>query len=337
MKRILSMVAVAGLLALGGGHATATVTATGASSHASALAPLTVQCRTGLAPVAVAATLGAPGSKVPFKLYVNNVLSRSGWLTASSTGVFCIAGAVVDNHRNVVRLQIINHVAVYGVVAPACTKPVVTTTLSSLRGSASSYVLNHNSNGSVTRWNPCDGDIHVLVNATKGGTGALADAQAALASLSSATGLRFVYDGTTTFVPTTSNAGSQPAKLVVAWAPPGTGAGASDYYGSGAVGEGGWRSSGTSTDGGSTWNWKIVKGFVVLDPSAQVAAGFGNGISRGALLLHELAHAAGLDHTNDGSQVMYPVLSTGSYGSYGAGDLAGLKAVGATQGCTTAA
>lgn len=336
MKRKLALAAVAGMLAIGAQSAATSLTVPGPTVSSAAITPLTVQCRTGLSPVAVASTAGKPGQKVPFTMFVNNAVARHGWLTANRLGVFAIAGAVVDNHRNSVRLVLVNHVAVYGVVAPACTKPAAAS-VTSTRGSATSYVLNRNQNGTVTRWNPCDGDIRVRVNATKGGAGALADTQAALVTLSRATGLRFVYDGTTTFIPTRSNASSQPAKIVIAWAPPGTGVGKSDYYGAGAVGEGGWRSSGSSTNGGATWNWKIIQGFVVLDPSAAMAPGFGRGVTRGSLLLHELAHVAGLGHVNDGAQVMYPALRSTSYGTFGAGDLAGLKAVGATRGCTTAA
>lgn len=201
--------------------------------------------------------------------------------------------------------------------------------VAALRGSAGSYVLNHNADGSVTRWDPCSGPIHVRVNAGAAGRGALSDTRAALAALGRATGLRLVYDGTTAFVPTRGNSLSQPADLVVAWAPPSR----TDWYGRGAVGEGGWRSSGVSTDGGRTWAWKITQGFVVVDPRVRLAPGFGPGLTRGALLLHELGHAAGLAHTSDASQVMYPVLSTRSHGTWGAGDAAGLRQVGASRGC----
>lgn len=334
MKRNLALLAVGGILAASVQSSATSITVAGPTVSSAAITPLTVQCRTGLSPVAHASKAGKPGQKVPFTMYVNNAVARRGWLTANRNGVFTIAGAVVDNRPNSVRLVLVNHVAVYGVVRPACTKPATATAVA--RGSARSYVLHHNKNGTVTRWNPCDGDIRVRINPGRGGAGAIADARAALAAVNKASGLRFVYEGTTTFVPTRSNAASQPAKLVIAWAPPGTGAGQSDYYGAGAVGQGGWRSTGTSDDGGATWNWKIAQGFVVIDPSARLAAGFGRGVTRGSLLLHELAHAAGLGHVNDALQVMYPSLRSTSYASFGAGDLAGLKAVGATRGCTTA-
>ena len=84
------------------------------------------------------------------------------------------------------------------------------------------------------------------------------------------------------------------------------------------------------------WTWKITQGFVVVDPTAHVTGGFARGISRGALLMHELGHVTGLGHTPDALQVMSPVLSSSSYASWGSGDKAGLRAVGATNGCVTA-
>jgi hypothetical protein len=305
----------------------------------SALPAVSVRCRTGASPLAVLTAHGRPGQRASYGTFVNGKSTHTGVLTADRTGTFVASTAVVDHRRRDVVLQLNRRTVVSSSVTPHCSHPAPPAPpppAGSTRGSATAFTLNHNGNGSVTRWNPCGGDIHVRVNAVLGGPGALADTQAALAALSRGTGLRFVYDGPTLFVPATGNSASQPATVVIAWAPPGVGAGKSNYYSSGAVGEGGWRSSGTSTDGGATWTWKIVQGFVVVDPGSSVAAGFGTGVTRGALLLHELGHVAGLGHTNDGSQVMYPVLRSSSFGSYGAGDLAGLKAVGATKGCTTA-
>ncbi len=296
--------------------------------HDSVLAPVAIRCRTGLTPLAVLTGATAAGTRVGYWAYVNGVLVRTATVVASSAGVVSVPVSVRDNLRSTVLLSINRRTVVNTAAAPNC-QPAE-------RGSASSYTLNHNPNGSVTRWNPCSGDIHVRVNAALGGPGADADTQAALLALGRATGLHLVYDGPTTYVPTTANSGSQPAAIVVAWAPPGTAAGSSDYFGAGAIGEGGWRSSGTSIDGGRTWNWKVVQGFVVIDPAQPVTPGFATGMNRGALLLHELGHVVGLGHTIDATQVMYGVLRPSSYASFGAGDLTGLKAVGATGGCTQA-
>ena len=49
------------------------------------------------------------------------------------------------------------------------------------------------------------------------------------------------------------------------------------------------------------------------------------------LILHELAHAVGLGHVEDATQTMYPYER--SYREFQPGDIAGLKRLGAAEGC----
>jgi hypothetical protein len=306
IRKTLSLATVAaavGALACGG--ASSAVTAAGQPPLTiqspfvtdSATAAATIRCLASGTAVAVLSYHGAPSQPASYATVVNGIRTRSGSMRADSHGLFVVPTQVRNHTRSRVILQLNRRDVVNTVVSPACkaaTAPVAVpavVTSSPTRGSSTSFSLNHNRNGSVTRWNPCSGDIHVRVNSALGGTGALTDARTALSAIGRATGLHFVYDGTTSFVPSTGNSGSQPAAIVIAWAPPGAGAGKSSYYQAGAVGEGGWRSSGVSNDGGATWIWKITQGFVVLDPSVKLTGGFGNGQSRGALLLHELGAA----------------------------------------------
>jgi hypothetical protein len=95
-------------------------------------------------------------------------------------------------------------------------------------------------------------------------------------------------------------------------------------------------------EGGSTWitgsglpGGIFVTGEVAIDAdvSARLAAGFGNGLTVGQLLLHELGHVMGLGHVQDPSQIMYPSMVSHTTTAYGGGDLAGLSRLGASSGC----
>ena len=77
---------------------------------------------------------------------------------------------------------------------------------------------------------------------------------------------------------------------------------------------------------------EIVSGYVLLDQDHALPAGFGIGSSWGKTMLHEMTHAVGLGHAAGAEQLMYPQVAQTPAG-FGAGDLSGLKAVGAGQGC----
>jgi len=204
------------------------------------------------------------------------------------------------------------------------------------RGSATSYSVQR-TDGHVIRWNPCRA-IHYRVNVAHAPKGALADVKSAVGRVSRATGLTFVYDGSTKQIPQRSYATKlDPTKatptIVVAWAAPGRGTGHSNLLASDPreVGVGGYRAYSWSR-GSAVHRLRILAGFAVLSTkSNDLKGGFGTGPNRGGLLLHELGHAVGLGHVHDKLQIMYPVLT--KYASYGKGDLAGLRKLGHLGGC----
>ena len=91
-------------------------------------------------------------------------------------------------------------------------------------------------------------------------------------------------------------------------------------------------SIGTTT----TYTAAIVKGFVVVNTPKLLRsyrAGFGTGVRRGNLILHELGHVVGLNHVSNARLLMNPLLSRYSPSGYAASDAAGLSVVGRRAGC----
>jgi hypothetical protein len=185
------------------------------------------------------------------------------------------------------------------------------------------------SSGLPARWDPCR-PIPYVVSPRRLGASARRDLDEALRRISAASGLRFEHLGDVDEEPARRRSAYQPerygerwAPLLVAWVGPGE----TDM----AIGR---KVPGTSMvvavanhAGGS-----LVSGQVVLHRDRPMAEGFGPGLSRGKVLLHEIAHVLGLGHVDDPQQVMHPKV-TGGPATLGTGDRTGLAALGARRGC----
>lgn len=164
-------------------------------------------------------------------------------------------------------------------------------------------------------WSQCV--VPYRLNDAEAAPGAAGDVADALAQITTATGIQFELVGATDSIP---QLGAAHSPVVIAWATPSQ----TSIITERMSGVGGPDRLGTQYVGGAV--------VINADFNASYAPGFASGASRGALLLHELGHLVGLGHTEDQTQVMYQGATTAP-GRYGAGDLAGLAALGHAAGC----
>lgn len=91
--------------------------------------------------------------------------------------------------------------------------------------------------------------------------------------------------------------------------------------------------------GGAMWtNGIAMKGRVQLDPTMQSSPNPVEARQQWLdLMLHEIGHAVGIDHVDHRSERMFPTTTRPFQGTFGNGDLQGLRHVGMDQGCAAAA
>ncbi len=192
--------------------------------------------------------------------------------------------------------------------------------------------------GQVLRWNPCQAEVTYKANVkTMGGKKAqrkaVAEIRTAFKQLGEATGITFSYTGRTKAMPKGSSwfrKQGPTSEIVVAYAKRGGGRYATDLLPGSALGIGG-----TVYKTWGSGNAVIGRGYAIFDANRakRLSSGFGSGLSRGNLILHELGHVMGLDHTSSKEQLMYPTLTSATPKGFARGDRAGLARIGARAGC----
>lgn len=173
-------------------------------------------------------------------------------------------------------------------------------------------------NGAPVGYSPCR-SWPVVVNLNGAPPGAYQVVAESVAVISRATGLALFVEGTTDEPYAADREAYQPerygdrwAPILVAWAP--------EMRGS-VAGHGGSRSVTLPDTNVSHY----VTGFVAIDSTDQANA---SPTDLRAVVMHELAHVVGLEHSADPNQLMAPIYR--GQEAFGVGDLAGLAAVGQT-------
>lgn len=183
--------------------------------------------------------------------------------------------------------------------------------------------------GKAVRWNPCAA-IHWKFKSTSAPSGGFTVVKNAIARVSLVTGIRFVYDGSTTSTPTSSwlpksTTGIRP--VLIGW----TDASHSDLLRNqpaSVLGVTRTAYFGTTIDGVSRAATKAA--VIALDRTNKLP--LTGGVSWKTTMEHELGHAMGLDHVGNTRELMYPVLQRSLWGlQYG--DVQGLIRLGRTAGC----
>lgn len=197
-------------------------------------------------------------------------------------------------------------------------------------GGTHGYVATQADGQTPVAFDPCH-PIHYVLRPDHAPAGGEALVHAAIAHLSEITGLRFVYDGTTTETLAPRRAAFQPdtygdrwAPVLIQWSSDTENPGFADpgqivlaETGSAPV-----HTAGEATvyvtgqmDLSATWFTWLLTDPTVPDGPARARA----------IALHELGHLVGLDHVADPGQLMY---SFSTQRDYQPGDLAGLAAIG---------
>lgn len=185
------------------------------------------------------------------------------------------------------------------------------------------------SDGTPVRWDPC-ASIPWVLSVEGAPEGARALLEEAAARITEAGGPAFTYVGPTDERPALERPAYLPdrygssawAPVLVAWAPPHT--------------EGlPLLDSDRAVSLPIAVNGVFVSGQVVFNDRKELAVDLGDrATSWGATAVHEFMHVAGLDHVDDPAQLMHPFAGAGPI-EFGAGDLAGLAALG-VEGCLDA-
>ena len=185
--------------------------------------------------------------------------------------------------------------------------------------------------GEPVRFNACE-PIHYVANPANAPAGALDDAHDAFETISRATGLSFVYDGTSTETFSNDRAIHQPDRYGDRWAPILVTWSSQPLHYKDEMGmeQGALGLAGPDYVINEAGRAVYVSGTATFDATHRLSSGRGGAWRQ--VMLHEIGHVVGLDHVDYIGSIMYtgPAAEPGELGD---GDRAGLWALGLGSGC----